>query len=211
MSGFDFTSLIEKAAKQEFYYIEVTAQSLLFLIRQGRGNIAEKINNVLEDFEGKKVIKLVKMGDLSVKENLGFRNDRFNDARRKELIAAIGEAKQCSLANAEKTFVNQAEWVKLPDELQEKLNSFFTAALAESTETSLAARQVTTVIQQRLIKDWKLEWTLEIPASLSEQFLAYFEGESTGWKTQEEEDFITINPESEGKIGLISTGTVPSP
>jgi hypothetical protein len=74
----------------------------------------------------------------------------------------------------------------------------------------LAARQVTTVIQQRLIKDWKLEWTLEIPASLSEQFLAYFEGESTGWKTQEEEDFITINPESEGKIGLISTGTVPS-
>lgn len=196
--GYDFTQIMEKASRQEYYEIPVTQEALVFLVKQGHGTIAQKLNEAIDNG----LIKLPKMGDLSVKEHLGFRNDRFNDARRKELIAAIGEAKKCSKETAEKIFSDMTAWKTLPQDLQDDLASYFTAAIAESIEQSLPARQITTIIQERLIKDWQLEWTLLLPKSILEPFLAYFEGEATGWNQTSEEDYIDVVP-TEGENGSI--------
>lgn len=185
--AYDFTEILAAAAKQEYYEIPVNKESLIFLVKQGKGTIAAKINEILSD-EG--TIKLPKMGDLSVKEHLGFRNDRINDARRKELIAQIGVEKKCSKDAAEKSFTDMASWKSLSTELHDNLLQYYTAALAETVEQSLPSRQITTIIQERLIKDWKLEWTLLLPQSILEPLITYFEGEATNWESEKDEDEI---------------------
>jgi hypothetical protein len=182
MAGFNFTELLEKASQKDYYEFEVPMQVFRYLIKSQKAEIAQRLNEVAFSRDGKAFIKLEKKYDLSVKEHLGMRNDRFSDGRRKILIAEIGQAKRYTEAEAEKMFKEPASWGKLPSELQVQLNNFFTAALAESTEDSRAARQITTVIQQRLFSDWLLEWTLDLPKTLLEPFVIFFEGEVSGWK-----------------------------
>ena len=48
MAGFDFTELLEQAAKKELFYVTVTRQDLLFLISHGQGELAQKLNSFLK-------------------------------------------------------------------------------------------------------------------------------------------------------------------
>lgn len=206
--GYNFTELLESSSRQETYDIPIAKEQLVFLIKSGRSTIAQKFNEKLEDVDGGKAIRLPKRYDISVKEFQGLRNDRYNDARRKELLAAIGEAKRCSLTVAEKTFSNQSEWKSLPQELQDELSGFFVAALVETQDSTLTARQVTTLIQSRLFSDWQLEWTLQLPGNIFDSFLAYFEGENSKWENEEKPQ--SFYPSNEGKTvepGLTSTSS----
>ena len=200
MSGFDFTLLLQEASQQTYHYINVKKEDLVFLIKKGNGELAQKINRLLEDTPDGKAIKLLRFNDLTVKERLGLRNDRFNDARRKELIAYIGQELRCSAVAAEDVFKEQKDWVKLSEDLRIKLGNYFLSVMAEQSEETLPARRISTIIQERLDNSWKYEWTIELPESILEQFVAYFEGEASKWASEKKEGYPL---EDEGK----STGT----
>ena len=218
MAGFDFTALLEKASKKKSYYIKITEQHLLFLISKGQGELAQKLNSFLIDYEDGKAAELPIMGDLSVKERYALRNDRYSAARVKELTADIGSELKISAKAAEAVLSDEPQWAKLSDPLKKELRDYLVSLQTDDKESSsvLGAKRVTTILQERLktptgtYSNWRHEWTLQLPESILEQVVAYFEGEASHWENEKEaQPEVTCPLPKTPPIGLTNIESTP--
>lgn len=188
---FDIVDIIGRASIVEHQNIPVTKRNLVFLAMSGAIEASRRLNALITPLEDggapdTQYIRLKKHYGLSVQEDTGMRNDRFlSPARKLELTAAIGRELRIEESEAIEILVNQERWEILSEELRSDLLLWFTCYMAETNDATLEARQVTTIIQNRLDREWRLEWTMQLPAEVQKHFLDFIEGENKGWPKPE--------------------------
>lgn len=213
--AFKIDEIINQVSKVEYYEIPVSKQDIVFLYRNNAITAAKALNAVLIESEDSDLqhIKLQKKYGLTVLEDAGMRGDRYSQSRRLELTAEIGRELGCNEVEANEILIDDMKWGKLSTSLKQQISLWMSSVLAESNDSSIAARRVTTLIQQRLIPSWQLEWTLLLSANLQSHFLEFVAGENAKWPkptvlslmpSDEDDDAIDVEV-TEEKIGSPAT------
>jgi hypothetical protein len=196
---YKFEDILAKAAVDDSFEIQIEENDLVFLVRNHQNSLVANLIALMP--EDRAVIKLPKLYDLSIKEDLGMRSDRLLNSRRLELTAMIGDELGISEELATGVLTDPQKWDKLSDELKGQISQFMVGFFAEDAgESSLPARRMTTILQERLTPSWRIEWTLALPRSIADQIVEYIEGEMSHWRAIAEEE-STIEVEVKGKRG----------
>jgi len=206
---FSLDALIQSASPNNFFFIPLSEAQLKFLAAQDFVT-ARKIHEVMEpesEDSSNWGLKLQKRGDLSVIESEGIRKIKADFALRAEVLADIGECKRCSEDEAIQILSSSDEWENLPGDLQGKIKDWYFDF--DETSDTFAARQITAIVQSRLIPAWGLRDTLSLTKKIFSAFQEFLEGEQSGWVTDKESDLTLFD--DEGKDGQKSSVITPKP
>jgi hypothetical protein len=207
---FSLDALIKSASANDYFFISLTEAQLEFLARQNLVT-AKKIHEKLEPKTGDNFdewgLKLQKYNDLTVLEAEGIRKVKFDYALRIELLADIGDYKTCSEKEAINILSSAEEWEQLPPELQGRIKDWYFDVTADDNLSTFTARQITVIIQSRLLPDWELQDTLSLSKSIFSAFQEFLEGEQSGWAKEEEEP-LALSDDA-GKDGHQPLGNTP--
>lgn len=181
--AFSFDDLLD-----DVYEIEVTPQErkCIFLSSKSTAQKLASSSQFVELDDNKFGFKLVKKHSLLVGESQYAQQKISNDglALMYELTAELMES-GIDEAEVKTIITNPNQYSKLTDEQKKKAYKFLASAL---TNQSLDLKILTVMLKARIHSSWTHDDTENLPQSLVEKFIAFYEGEKNQWVENEEEE-----------------------
>lgn len=185
---FSLDELIQQVASPDCFFIPIEQKDLLFIGKQNLSTVKKIYENMVPEVEsdpdrlGRWGIKLNKLYDLTVAETKGFNKENLRGADYLDILADIGEYCKCDRDKAAEILGDSTQWKdKLSPEIQAKIDNVLVKQQINTDPEGEGPKMVTTLLQNRWNRDWTIEDTINLPLSIFDRFLEYYEGEKNKW------------------------------